>query len=337
MSADSARSSTARDWAAGLSSKIASVPKALLGRDDDELEEVREAGRGGRISHVTTGDGTTLHIEIDGEQSSPVTAIFCHGYTLNLTSWREQRVALVESKMQCVFYDQRSFGKSERSNTHPATIDQLADDLYRVIEHCAATGPVILVGHSMGAMVVQALAVTHPELFGDRVVTAILIGTCARGRDLTLGLPSPIVRRLTKTAPSVLKLLALRPELVRAVGLTPYLEVARLFHARTSPSDTRRVFAAMVSANSLDVLADYLTPVVTYDGEDKLSALAGARVIVVAGEKDLTTTAELNRAVAEAIPGAELIIVPDCGHMVPLEKPDVLNDLLLKAVDDANR
>ncbi|WP_162141446.1 alpha/beta fold hydrolase [Smaragdicoccus niigatensis] len=304
----------------------------LRGGSHTELEEIRRTGRGGRVHHVTLGDGATLHAEIDGSSPSAVTVIFCHGYTLNLTSWREQRGPIADSSVQRVFYDQRGFGMSESAAVEPATMELLAEDLHRVIEDCAPSGSVILVGHSMGAMVIQALAGLHPELFGPRVVSAVLIATAVRGRDLTLGLPSGLVRQVTKVAPGLLRLLGLRPEIVRAVGLAPYLEIGRLFHARSAALDTRRIFAAMVSANSMNALANYLPAITGYDTTAALPALSGAQVIVVAGEKDVTTTVALNRAVAEAIPESEFVVVANSGHMVPLEQPEVLNNLLRKVI-----
>lgn len=334
MSEQSHRSPV-RGLVSTLTAKVTDIPRQFLDRERSELDEIRRTGRGGRVHSVTTADGATLHAEIDGSPQSSVTVIFCHGYTLNLTSWREQRGPIAGPSVQRVFYDQRGFGMSEDARSEPATIDHLARDLYDVIDDVAPSGPVILVGHSMGSMVIQALAGIHPELFGSRVVTAVLIATAARGRDITIGLPSGLVRQVMKVAPGVLKLIGSRPEVVRAVGLAPYLEIARLFHARSAEHDTKRIFAAMVSANSMDALATYLTPVVTYDGTETLSALSAARVIVVAGQKDMTTTVALNRDVAESIPGAELVVVPDCGHMVPLEKPDTLNTLLLDTVSAA--
>ena len=46
-----------------------------------------------------------------------------------------------------------------------------------MLDATAPTGPVVLVGHSMGGMTVMALAEQHPELFGDRVVGVALLST----------------------------------------------------------------------------------------------------------------------------------------------------------------
>ena len=51
-----------------------------------------------------------------------------------------------------VFYDQRSHGRSSRSEAELCRIPQLADDLHQVLEEVVGSGPVIVIGHSMGGM-----------------------------------------------------------------------------------------------------------------------------------------------------------------------------------------
>ena len=94
-----------------------------------------------------------------------------------------------------VFYDQRSHGRSGRSDDEHATIDQLGDDLRQVIDELVPDGPVVLVGHSMGGMTIMALAEQHPELFGDRVVGVALISTTAGGLRPAAGSCCPMLPR----------------------------------------------------------------------------------------------------------------------------------------------
>ena len=131
---------------------------------------------------VTCDDGVVLHAEVDERApyaesktarrrnaSDDVTLVFAHGYALNLDCWHFQREAF-RGKHRMAFYDQRSHGRSARSDREHATIDQLGDDLARVIETVAPKGRVILVGHSMGGMSIIAFAERHPAVFADRVV-----------------------------------------------------------------------------------------------------------------------------------------------------------------------
>ena len=84
---------------------------------------------------------------------------------------------------------------------------QLADDLHAVLDAVAPSGPVVLVGHSMGGMTILELARTAPQLFGDRVVGVALMSTSAgEMAHVTLGLPSFAAHGLRVLAPSVIPL-----------------------------------------------------------------------------------------------------------------------------------
>src|SRR5258708_34903812 len=134
---------------------------------------------------VRADDGLPLHVEVSGTSTQPdatatqVTMIFCHGYTLNSDVWYYQAAGLGRLA-RLVFWDQRSHGRSGRSDPNLVTIDQLGADLHEVMLATApGDTPVVLVGHSMGGMTIMALADQHPELFGSKVIGAVLISTAA--------------------------------------------------------------------------------------------------------------------------------------------------------------
>ena len=138
---------------------------------------------------MRTDDGVVLHAEIDEvapyggglkRSSAEPTIVFVHGYALNLDCWHFQR-EYFRGKHRMVFYDQRSHGRSGRSDKEHASIDQLGDDLRRVIEELVPRGPVVLVGHSMGGMSILAFAERHPEVFAARVAGVALVATTAGG------------------------------------------------------------------------------------------------------------------------------------------------------------
>src|SRR5215207_1338989 len=120
---------------------------------------------------VVADDGVPLHVEVDEldaavtggkglrarRRHAELTVVFVHGYALTEDSWHFQRAAY-RGLVRTVFYDQRSHGRSGRSSEEHATIEQLGQDLLRVLDEAVPEGPVVLVGHSMGGMTVVALA-----------------------------------------------------------------------------------------------------------------------------------------------------------------------------------
>ncbi|WP_079062980.1 alpha/beta fold hydrolase [Peterkaempfera griseoplana] len=269
--------------------------------------------------------------------SAPLTVVFCHGYCLNQDSWHFQRAWLREG-VRLVFWDQRSHGRSERGRSYqagePATIDQLGGDLRAVIDAVAPEGPLVLVGHSMGGMTIMALADQDPELFRERVAGVALIGTTAGNwREVTLGLPAYGARMLHRVAPGVLRALGRQVELVEATRRAGS-EFAAVFYRRFSfasadvdPS-VARFAEQMLEATPIDVVAEFYPAFGVHDKTAALAALDGIPALVLAGTGDLLTPPGHSEAIATALPGSELVVVPDAGHLVILEHPELVNSRL---------
>jgi pimeloyl-ACP methyl ester carboxylesterase len=63
---------------------------------------------------------------------------------------------------------------------------------------------------------------------------------------------------------------------------------------------------------------------------DSRPLLAGIRcpTLVLVGDGDLATPPELNKEIADGIPGARYVLVPDCGHLSTIERPEAVNAAL---------
>ena len=80
-----------------------------------------------------------------------------------------------------VFYDQRGHGQSAEASPDTYTVEQLGKDLETVLAVMAPTGPVVLVGHSMGGMTVLSHARQFPQRYPTRIVGVALISSAAEG------------------------------------------------------------------------------------------------------------------------------------------------------------
>ncbi|MGW6916577.1 alpha/beta fold hydrolase [Kitasatospora sp. NPDC054939] len=331
--------------AAGVAIERLTVGRAMRRRARAELDAKAPYGSlRGRPHPVTAPDGTELYVELDGPAdgdgpdggagTEPLTVVFCHGYCLNQDSWHFQRAALREG-LRLVFWDQRSHGRSERSRSYlagePASIDQLGGDLAAVLDAVAPRGPIVLVGHSMGGMTVMALAESRPELFRDRVAGVALIGTLAGDWDaVTLGLPGTGARLFKRVAPGVVKLLGRQVELVEATRRFG-ADVAAVFYRRFSfggkdvDPGVVRFAEQLLDATPIDVVAEFYPVFGAHDKHEALAALRGIPTLVLAGTKDLLTPPGHSEAMAARLPGADLVLVEDAGHLVPLERPDVVD------------
>ncbi|HSP38347.1 MAG TPA: alpha/beta hydrolase [Frankiaceae bacterium] len=298
---------------------------------------------------VITSDGLRLHAEVAGRPDAPITIVFVHGYGLNRRSWRFQRRDLAEDA-RLVFYDQRSHGASARSTAEACTIDQLGDDLEAVVDQLAADRPVVLVGHSLGGMTVLALAERAPQLFGSRVVGVALIATSAgRLSEVTLGLPKAaglVLRRvrprhlvgLSKGMPLLLALsrprsLSRRGSVARPGDTTLSAAIVssvvhRFSFGGTVDPDLVTDVETMIASTGIDVLAAFAPTFLDHDKLAALPTLTGVPTAVLVGDSDMMTPVAHSCAMAEALPDADLQVVPGAGHMVVTESPDAVAQAL---------
>jgi pimeloyl-ACP methyl ester carboxylesterase len=326
--------------AVGLAAERYAVGRSFRGDDpeaDEPLGELR-----GEVVPVRADDGVALHVEVEKAADAPaVTVVFSHGLALEQGSWHYQRRDLADIGT-LVFWDQRGHGRSGRGTPEHATIDQLGADLRAVIEATAPTGPVVLVGHSMGGMTIMALADAHPELFGDRVVGVALISTSpGKLTEVSFGVPAAAGRALRRVAPKALAALNRRPGLVaggRKLGSdVEFVLTKRYSFATDVPPSLVRFVTRMHDQTPLDVLAE-LFP--AFDAHDKLAALDvlnGVETLILTGEQDVLTPADHSRDMVEEVPGAELVILPDAGHMIMLEHHTVVSELIRDLVGRALR
>jgi pimeloyl-ACP methyl ester carboxylesterase len=269
------------------------------------------------------------------------TLVFVHGYALNLDCWHFQR-EYFRGKHRMVFYDQRSHGESGRSDNHHATVDQLGDDLLRVLDELVPEGPVVLVGHSMGGMTVMAFAERHPEVFTARVRGVALISTTAGGlkthRIVSRLIPDSIG---SQVGPRLIAGLALAPEIVDRVrrrgSNVGYLVADQFAFGEDVPAAYVEFVNNMLAATSFEVLAQFFPNFDTLDKFDVLTSFAHVPTTILSGTKDVLTSVGHSRKMADRIPQATLVECVGAGHMVILEQKDRVNAALEDLVARAAR
>jgi pimeloyl-ACP methyl ester carboxylesterase len=112
--------------------------------------------------------------------------------------------------------------------------------------------------------------------------------------------------------------------IVRRLGFGPHVDAARV-----------EFLSRMIAATPIDVIADFYPTLVSHDKLAALDVLLDVPVVIICGEGDLMTPPDHSRAMADLLPGARLVLVPDAGHQVMLERPDLVDPPLLDLVDVA--
>lgn len=324
---------------------LAGVPDVEL-RASDPLGP--EARRADRTALVRTDDDVLLNVEEVGPPDAPMTIVFVHGYTLSMGSWAFQRRSLGAQlatanghrpTARLVFYDQRGHGASGRGASGHSTIEQLARDLAAVLEARVPRGPVVLVGHSMGGMTVMGLAAKRPDLFGPRVVGAALLSTSSGNlAELTFGLPEFLTRVRAAVLPVAAWTMRRRPAIAegtRRVAADLISVVTRSLSFASPDVDPALVqyVDAMIAGTPVDVIAEFYPALAGLDETGSLEPLRRIPTLVLTGDADRMIPPQHSELIVERLGRAgdgraEFVVVPDAGHMVLLEKPDVVSEAL---------
>jgi len=233
---------------------------------------------------------------------------FC-GAKEDFTEWLDQ---LAAAGWHAVAYDQRGHGQSG----HPAgeeafSLRVFADDVVAVADRLG-WDRFALLGHSMGGMVAQLVALAHPE----RLDGLILMDT---GHGPLEGID-----------PSLMEL---AQQIVRQDGLAALLAAQR--EMGPGPLDSapflrlceeRPGYQEFCDAKTLAASPDMwlAMTVEMFKQPDRLSALGRLSVpaLVVVGSEDAPFVGPCRR-LASAIPGARLVVVPGGGHSPQFEAPEL--------------
>jgi pimeloyl-ACP methyl ester carboxylesterase len=281
----------------------------------------------GRPVHVRSADGTTLYAEAFGADDAP-TVVLAHGWTENLSYWTHQILDLSQRGLRVVAYDLRGHGESEPAAGEDYSIARFGEDLEAVLAGCVPEGRRAMVaGHSLGAMAIAAWAEHHDV--EERAGAAALINTGVG--DLIaeqLLVPVPAVAQALNRTVAVNGFLGSRAPLPRFS--TP-LTAAAIRYIAFGPAATPAQVAfyeRMLIASPPDVRANIgiaMSEVELYDALPRLTV----PTIVIAGEKDRLTPPSHAKRIAEMLPKLEgLTVLPDTGHMSPLERHREVTELL---------
>jgi len=285
---------------------------------------------------VVADDGVPLHVEVDEPDDAPTagtpTVVFCHGYALTLDCWHFQRAAL-RGRVRTVFYDQRSHGRSGRSDAAHATIDQLGRDLAAVLDAVVPEGPVVVVGHSMGGMTIVAFTEQHPELIGERVVGVGLLSTTAGGLDPSRVLlplvPARLGGELTARAIRALARGHTLVDGVRRAGRSVAMVATDVFaFGDEVPAAYVDFVDDMLSSTPFEVVAEFFPSFRSLDKFDAVEVLSRVPTTIICGSDDRLTSIGHSRKLHARIHGSELLECEGAGHMVLLERHAEVDEAL---------
>lgn len=287
------------------------------------------------MGRADVGRGIELCYELLGAPQDPVVVLIT-GLGRQLIGWDDAFCELlVEQGFAVLRFDNRDAGLSTHLDGGPPfdlaaarsgggeavgyTLEDMADDTAGLLDGLGIEHGHI-VGTSMGGMIAQTLAIGHPTRVHS--LCSIMSTTGA----LDVGRPTPEAMAVVMQRPPEDRESYVASELAnsRVIGSRRALvdedwrrgRFERFFDRGIDPAGTSRQIMAMVASG------------------DRSAALAGVRAptVVIHGDADTLVPLDGGEATARAVPGADLVVVPDMGHEIPpATQPHVVGAIVANA------
>jgi pimeloyl-ACP methyl ester carboxylesterase len=249
-----------------------------------------------------TNGTVKLHWQSVGEGPA---VLLIAGQGMTAEGWWATTPVLARS-FRVIAFDNRDSGRSSRLPL-PYSAAQMADDAVAVLD-AAGERRAHVYGISLGSLVAQEVALRHP----DRVQALVLGASSAGGFAAYKPQPTSLAQTF------LIRAGAMGPE-EAAWAAVPYTygeKTRRLHPERVAADIAQRVSSPPEALAYLH----HAAAVATHDAYERLNKLS-APTLVVHGEQDVFVPPANALVLAERVPGAQLRLWPDAGHMYTIDEP----------------
>lgn len=240
------------------------------------------------------------------ERGSGTPLLLVHGFPLDNTMWVGQIDGLADA-CRVIAPDLRGFGASSVT-TETVTMEQFADDLAALLDSLAISEPIVFCGLSMGGYVAWQFALRHPQKLAKLIVCDTrAIADSAEAAAGRLKMAEKVLAEGSQIAAD-----AMQPKLFgpnTAAQQPQVVESTRQVMLRTKPAGIAAALRGM--AQRPDVTS-------------RLSEITVPTLVICGQHDGISPPAEM-RGIADKLPNARFVEVPDVGHMAPLEAPALVN------------
>jgi pimeloyl-ACP methyl ester carboxylesterase len=240
--------------------------------------------------------GIALALDVQGD-GLPI--LFIHGFPLDRTTWRQ--VVATLTGWRRIAPDLRGLGLSDVPDRY--SMAEYADDLAALLEGLKAP-PAVVCGLSMGGYVAFEMARRHR----DKVRALILVNSRAEPDDEAGKRRRGDLIALVEREGSQALADVLLPQLLAPTNLSAMPHVVQHLRTMIAGNPPRGLIGALEAMR---------------DRPDSRPLLKDIKVptLVVAGRDDKLIPSSTSRALADAISGSQFTLIPEAGHLTPLEQP----------------
>ena len=260
---------------------------------------------------VKRPDSAEIAWESDGPQDGPAVLLIM-GLAYPAAMWFRLVPALAE-RYRVIRVDNRGAGRTGDVPGAPYTVETMTADCLAVLD-AAGVQQAHVVGISMGGLMAQEIALTAPE----RVLSLCLTATHP---GIAQAVTNPVAMEM------LMKRGEMTPQQAAEASIpfnyapaTPRERIEEDWAVRFPLAATNEGYMAQAVGTS------------QWSGYDRLGSIT-ARTLVLHGELDALVPPDNGRILADRIPGAELVLVPDANHVLMTDQPEQVGKLLLDWLD----
>jgi pimeloyl-ACP methyl ester carboxylesterase len=272
-------------------------------------------------TELSRPEDSTIHVESYGPESAPV-IVLTHGWGADRTEWDEIKSKLAE-RFRVITWDLPGLGRSSQPTNRDFSLERLARDL-DAVANLAGPRPIVLLGHSIGGMIVLTFCRLFPQALGSRVAGIALVQTSYTNPVRTTsfaGLLTALERPL------------LIPLLHLTIGVAPLVWVMNwlsYFNGSSHLSSKSSGFAGGESWSQIEhvtrlgiqawpaVTARGMLGMLRYDATQTMKAIK-VPALIVKGDRDSVCKPEASDRMHQAIIGSRLVALKPAKHMGLME------------------
>jgi len=277
-----------------------------VNKGPDSAKEHRKVDRSpaGRSMTMQHAEANGIKIAYGVRGSGPP-LILIMGYRLSSLAWPLAFIEALAERFTVVLFDNRGTGISDKP-TSGYEISNMARDVAGLLDHLKIARTHVL-GYSMGGAIAQEFI----RQFPDRVLGLVLCATTCGGPRAVYAPPS-VVRVMRE-------LDGLKPEeIARRIWEVTYSPGYLRNHRNLAEDQMRREIAAPTPLHAADLQFQAFAE---FDCSKALPNIK-APTLVLTGDLDRLVSPQNSKFIASHIPGANLIVIPRCGHRMMWEATD---------------
>lgn len=287
--------------------------------------------RTGTVPSGEFGEVCVQWYEVGPTDPEAITVVYVHGFNISAEEFCFQVDALRGMGVRQVLLDLRGHGQTGWCEPTKLNVDDAADDVAAVLHARGVRGPIVVVGHSLGGPVSLSLMRRYAADFnwaGTVQISSAVEPFVMQGMPQILAGPAGcalawVVSHTPRFAEG----------LRRAVTATLAPVLAFGFYFRPMDYEIIQFHARMIERTPLATYAGFFDDLLVHSEAEAGAVLADLPGYILVGDRDHVTPVSQSVKLAQLWPRAAVQILPDSGHMPPLDAPGAVTAAIERVVN----